>query len=132
MSNALNNSIVVQVKLGVNESKGMAELYQEDVDFLIRLGLSMTWGRLDRGYVTAPASRAKGGRIGVARVLLDAKPGENIKYLDGNPLNLRRENLRLMAGGWSTRRDRDLLTPPELRRKRRNESKPASGEHHRV
>ena len=43
------------------------------------------------------------------RVLLDAGAGESVKYLDGNKLNLRRENLALKKGKLGLRRDREYL-----------------------
>jgi hypothetical protein len=45
----------------------------------------------------------------VARALLDAGAGQIVRYLDGNPLNLRSENLRLVAGNGAIKRARDYL-----------------------
>lgn len=100
------------------------ELYLEDYEYLMGLGLSPAWNLSPKGYVSAPAYRAKGGQIGVARVLLDAGPGDLVRYYDGNPSNLRRENLSLAAGvGWSTRRDRDFLTPKNRKHGRRADAR---------
>ncbi len=46
----------------------------------------------------------------VGRILTDAKAGQQVRYLDGNPLNLRRENLIIKQGGFSLRNDREYLT----------------------
>jgi hypothetical protein len=52
-------------------------------------------------------------------VLVDAGPGQQVKHKDGNPRNLRRGNLELVEGGNAIRRDRALLTPENLRRRKR-------------
>ena len=102
---------LVQVPLGRTGS-AFATLYKSDFEYLLSIGLSKSWNTYPNGIVTAPAYRAKGSQVTVARVLLDADIGENVQYVDGDRLNLRRENLRLVNGGWATRRDRDFLTPP--------------------
>src|SRR5262245_17250136 len=78
---------VVIVPLGRNSyGDASAQIFREDYDLLLSLGLSRSWTRWPSGYVIAPAHRARGSHVGVARVLLDAQAGENIRYLDGNPL----------------------------------------------
>jgi hypothetical protein len=89
-----------------------AVLYLDDFDMMLALGLSPHWQRSPSGYVVAAAHLASGSHVGVARVMLDAGPGEIVRFLDRNPLNLRSENLKLVPG-WATRRDRDWLTPPK-------------------
>ena len=99
------------VPLGPNGDRGTVVLRKDDYDLLLELGLSECWNALrinDRIYVTAPSSRAPGSRVLVARVLMDAKRGERVIFLDGNPLNMRRENLRLVKG-HGKRRDRDFV-----------------------
>lgn len=89
--------------------KGALEVavWEEDYKLLRSLGLTGNWAKLQNMHVSAKASRQ---HVLVARVLLDAKPGQAVRYLDGNPLNLRRENLRLIAHAGTKRRDRDYLT----------------------
>ena len=101
--------MIVRVPLGRSHDK-FAEIEQEDFDFLIKLGVSPNWNRLaPRDYVTASAKAASGSHIQIARVLLNAGPGEGIKYGDGNPLNLRRENLKVAENKGCIRRDRDFV-----------------------
>jgi hypothetical protein len=96
-----------------------AEIEQSDFDFLIKLGVSPRWNVDAKGHPTVSASRASGARVTVARVLMDAGPGQMVKHTDGNPRNLRRGNLQLVEGGSAIRRDRALLTPENLRRRKR-------------
>lgn len=89
-----------------------AEMWKDDYDFLCRLGLSPNWNRYRQTgqgnfYVTAAATSMPGNKILVARVLLDANAGEVVRYVDGNPLNLRRENLRLVQSAKAKTRARD-------------------------
>lgn len=79
---------------------------------LMDLGLSTSWYESAARYVSAVANKAKGNLIYVARDLLDTGVGQNIQYLDSNPLNLRRSNLQLTKDGWATKRDCEFLLPP--------------------
>ncbi len=99
-----------------NEGRNHAVMYKEDYVYLTELlGLSCTWRMHPNGYVMAPAYLAKGGSVTVARVLMDTGAGETIRYMDGDKLNLRRDNLYVIEGGNSTRRDRDCLRRPKRR-----------------
>jgi hypothetical protein len=104
-----DGTAVVSVPLGKAPFK-RATMLAEDFDFLMKLGLSPAWN-LARGYVTATAHLAPGGHIYVARVLLDASPGQSVQFIDGDPLNMRRANLKLVDNGGSVRRDRMFITP---------------------
>jgi hypothetical protein len=90
--------------------KGEATLYHDDFERLQELGLSLSWNRLPNGYVTAPAYKAPGKSIQVARVILDAGPFERVKYINGDPTDLRSKNLCLLSGGGASRRDRDFIS----------------------
>lgn len=104
-----SGELVAYVGLGRKGEKGHAILYEEDLDLLLSLGLSLRWNRLSKGgTITCPASQTS---VQVARVLLDAGPGQNIHYRNGDPTDLRRRNLAINEAGFATRRDRDLLTP---------------------
>lgn len=103
---------LVGISLGPNSDKGIAIIERDDLDFLIRLGLSLSWSTSPQGSIVTSAHRAAGHKVSVARVLLDAMPGTMIRYRDKNPLNLRKDNLELVKG-YSKRRDRDFLTPPD-------------------
>lgn len=100
---------LVRVPLGRSGLK-FAEIWEDDWEFLRKLGNPVNWNCVgDKGHVTVCAPKASGNHIAVGRVLLNAGPGQTVRFLDGNPLNLRRENLRLIKGGWACRRDRDYL-----------------------
>lgn len=86
-----------------------ATIWKEDFDFLLKLGMSANWSKIGTSYVACNSGKAKGNKLQVARVLMDAGSGECIRYLDGNPFNLRRENLVVIASKRAFRRDRDLL-----------------------
>lgn len=114
----LEDGDIVIVPLGRQGSKH-AFIDKADYDYLMKLGLSTAWHESAGGYVAAVAHRARGNLINVARVLLNAGIGQYVRYVDGDPRNLRRSNLKLLKGGWAIRRDRAYLTPPERQRKNR-------------
>ncbi|TYR33703.1 hypothetical protein FY036_06505 [Mesorhizobium microcysteis] len=108
---------VALVPLGRKGEKGTAIILDEDLALLESLGLSMRWNRHTRtGIVVAPTSASSGGSVQVARVLLDLGPGQNIRYRNGDPTDLRRDNLEIKPEGNAIRRDRDYLTPKEKRK----------------
>lgn len=115
----MSQSSVIAIPLGPNGSKGVAHIERDDWMFLLKLGLSPNWYLSPSGHPTVAAHRAKGGRVTVSRVLLDAGPRQTVRFVDGNPRNLRRENLQLCDNGSATRRDRDFLTPENLRRRKK-------------
>lgn len=103
---------VAFVPLGRSGAKGSAVIYEADLLLLQELGLSLSWNRNPTsGVVVAPAKLASGDRIQVARVLLDLGAGQNVRYLNGDPTDLRRSNLEVNQEGWAIRRDRDFITP---------------------
>lgn len=68
-------------------------------------------------YATAPLltkDTNKATPVTAGRVILGAGPGEAVRYIDGNPLNLRRSNLRIdrHSGPASRARREDRLTIP--------------------
>ncbi len=117
-----NGSVLIRVPLkGSKGLKGYAEINKDDWDFLGKLGASTAWNLSAYGTVIAGAARAPGRNVRIGRVLLDAGPGQIVRYRDGNPLNLRRSNLYLDKGS-ALGRDRLWLTPTESKRKKkRNE-----------
>ena len=108
---------VAVVPLGRNGEKGTAVILDDDLALLESLGLSMRWNRnRSSGVVVAPAGGSSGGSVQVSRVLLDLGPGENVRYRNGDPTDLRRQNLETNPEGYAVRRDRDFLTPKERRK----------------
>lgn len=75
----------------------------EAYDALMEAGVSRHWALNSNGqgkcYVKA--GTANNNRV-VARLITKAAAGEQVEYLDSNPLNLRRSNLRVVRGGHAT------------------------------
>lgn len=82
------------------DGKNEAIISHDDYSNLISLGVYPNW-QLRGGSV---ASRCLDGPVLVARVLLGIGEGERVRYLDGDRLNLRRENLKVVQG-WSVNND---------------------------
>ena len=102
---------IVRVPLGRAGNKGYATLYLQDFESLIELGLSASWNRLPKGYVTASCANAPGNAVQVARVLLDAGPYELVRYVNGDLTDLRAKNVLKLYQGAAKRRDRDYVKP---------------------
>ncbi|MET4567702.1 hypothetical protein [Rhodanobacter soli] len=92
------------VHIALGDSGKRATLYAEDYQRLMDAGFSPCWQYTGDGrgyaYATLGAYNAKGVDclVPVARLIAQAKAGQVVRYADGNPLNLRAENLKLMAG----------------------------------
>src|SRR5262245_60063072 len=99
------------IPVGKDGGKGYAAIEKKDFDLLVSLGLSGAWDHKHNSVIVP-------GCLSVARILLDAKPGQVVRFRDRDPFNLRSDNLYLEAGR-STRWDRRLLTPKD-RAYRRN------------
>ncbi len=96
---------LVHVPLSRNGEKEATVSY-EDYHTLLSLGVSPNW-QLTGGSVVA---RTPIGQALIGRILMDAKKGQQVRYKDGNSLNLRRDNLMLRNGGFSLRNDREELS----------------------
>lgn len=94
----------------LSDYKNVAEIWAEDLEALQALGLSTNWAALKSGHVTCNARRAASAKALVARILMDARAGEMVTYRDGNPLNLRRENLTVVPHQRARMRARDLIS----------------------
>ena len=89
-----------------------ARLFAEDFDAIKSAGFSDQWQLDSNGkgsaYVRArrrdPAAKARS--IAVARLIMRPEPGEKVIYLDGNRLNLRRDNLTLERGARRAKADK--------------------------
>jgi hypothetical protein len=83
-----------------------AILWKDDFDLLMSLGVSPEW-RLNANLVLP-----KGKQTPIARLVKDAKKGDKVRYLDGDPLNLKGTNLVIVQGaGKSNARERQLNRP---------------------
>lgn len=97
-----NHRAIVRVPLG--NSDHYATLYGEDFTALMDLGVSVCWS-IHMGQVKAVADNKP---YPIARVLMDAAEGQVVRYLNGDRLDLRRDNL-VLARGKSKYRARDLI-----------------------
>lgn len=92
------------VHIALGNSGKQASLYIESYEQLIDEGFSSCWQHTEdgrgHGYVTLGAYSPKGVDclVPVARLIAQAQAGQIVRYADGNPLNLRTDNLKLMAG----------------------------------
>jgi len=93
---------LVHVVLADNGKR--ATLYAESYQRLMDAGFSPCWQHTGDGrgnaYATLSAYNPKGTDrlVPVARLIAQAEAGQVVQYADGNPFNLRDENLKLMAG----------------------------------
>lgn len=89
---------------GINHAIVSPQAYQRVIDS----GLTGMWLLNSNGHGRGYVRTAKCGTLAlVARVILDAGPGEVIRYANGDSLDLRVMNLRVMRGK-AKRRDSQL------------------------
>lgn len=86
------------------EAKAMIDF--EDYQYLISLGVSPNW-QLCGGSV---AAKIKGQSLLIGRILMDTNAGERVRFIDGNPRNLRRSNMAVQHSGWSIRDYKKILS----------------------
>ena len=95
------------VAVPVTTVKSKFILYEDDWKDLIALGVSPLW----HYYHKMAIVRSAGKEIPVARLIRDARPHQLVTSLDGNPFNLRKDNL-ILAPGYSRFRARDMIVRP--------------------
>lgn len=82
-------------------------MQQFDFERLMQLGFSRFWFLSSNGrgpaYVRCKG-KTDGGQFSLARLLMRPRSNQVVRYRDGNPLNLRRDNLYLDEG-WSKARE---------------------------
>jgi len=93
-----NGQPVVKVPLANTEL--VATVDSDSYDKLIETGISTNWNfnkasPKENGYVRTALN---GSRVCVARLIVQAKPKENVHYLNGDTLDLRKENLYVAKG----------------------------------
>jgi hypothetical protein len=109
------------------EGSKICFLWKEDFQELLSLGVSPNWlTPPNRNNVLASGATRSKSKLGVARVLMDCKAGEGIRYKDGNCLNLRRENLEVVPDPRGKRRDRDHLPVKKRRPSQSFDASPVS------
>lgn len=92
------------VHVALANTQQRATLYAEDYQGLMDAGWSAHWQHTQDGrgnaYPTLGAYNLKGVDclVPVARLIAQAGAGQRLSYADGNPLNLRIENLKLVKG----------------------------------
>lgn len=101
-----DGSAIVKVSL-INQDAKEAILNEEDFNLLISMGVSPCW------LLTSNLVLAR-GRISIARLIVDAKPREKIKYIDGDPCNLRRSNLFVTVGSAKFDARTELSNRPKV------------------
>jgi hypothetical protein len=116
----MNNTIIkllhhddglIEVSL-INCQKN-AILHEEVFNDLMSLGISPRW-LLMQGHVRCKMGRKR--YVSIARLITDCGQKQIIKYLDGEPTNLRTANL-VLAEGSAKMRARDNIEmnyPPEV------------------
>jgi len=99
------NDNVVYIKLSNHDAK--VSIYEKDYKELISFGISPKWF-YHQNNVWVRHNRRK---LAITRLLLDAGPGQTVKQIDKNPLNLKGDNLLLVSYGPGTSkyRTRDFI-----------------------
>jgi len=92
------------VRVLLSDHQTTAELYAEDYEWLIEQGVTGRWrfvtpNQNAQKYVQCNTSIPYHATLTVARLLTLAEQGQQVRYLDGNTLNLRLDNLRCADGG---------------------------------
>lgn len=97
-----DTDLVTCVPLNKEGAKGTALVDPADYDELMKRGVSGNWYRTSNGHVGVAV---RGKNELVARLLLNLGPKEVVRFVDENPLNLRRANLevRQSTGAWKPR-----------------------------
>lgn len=96
------------VNVSLSNSKSYVQMYEDDFNELMDLGLTPRWRLAEDG--TPMASVLPQKSVAVARVLLDATK-EKVRYLNGKRTDLRRDNLILDSRGGNGRfRAREFLS----------------------
>lgn len=90
--------------VALTNTEERATLYTEDYQRLMDAGFTRFWNYAADGrghaYPTLNAYTRRGDNreVNVARLIIGAGQGEHARAIDGNSLNLRRENLLLVPG----------------------------------
>lgn len=91
---------IVLVPLGNKPAR--AKLLKKDFESIIQAGYTDQWFINDNGsgnaYVRCRASEVRGNVATVGRLIAAPPKGYQVRYRDGDHLNLRRDNLKLEKG----------------------------------
>ena len=95
----------------------VCKLFPEDYARLVADGYGPTWRFASSGngfgYVRVGRAKFAGRNRTVARLIVGPEPFRNVRHNDGNPLNLRRDNLRV---GGRQGLDTPTLEPPPTKK----------------
>lgn len=112
----INGREVYRVPLDREKTK-WATVWAEDYELLVGIGLSPNWSSAHRqGYILAPAYKHPNNQVMVARVLLNAGPGETVGYKDRDKRNLTRDNLYIKINKLGRLRDRDYIQNKQVQK----------------
>ena len=123
-SSAEDATPVVLIPLRGKHGEGRAAVLDAEDDARLRVSTSGPWSLTSNGkgrfYVASRYAIGGSGTMILARWLVGARRGEVVMYHDGDPLNLRRGNLRLLRGDDLVRYQRQQAaaapTPTEAER----------------
>ncbi|MDK9726195.1 MAG: HNH endonuclease [Sterolibacteriaceae bacterium MAG5] len=91
---------IVLVQLG--NKPALAKLLRDDFEAMQAAGFTDQWFVNDNGtgnaYVRCTGADIRGGIATVARLIMEPPKGFQVRYRDGDRLNLRRDNLKLQKG----------------------------------
>jgi hypothetical protein len=104
---------IKMVYVPLTNSNKKVVMYEKDFDMLLRLGVRLPFKIADGRVVV----RSNGRNINVSRLIFDAKAGQKVGPLDGDHLNLRRNNLVLAIGRRTNSAARDMIVTPIRPRK---------------
>src|SRR5262249_41439367 len=107
---------LLQVPLDDTDNPTICTINRADFNLLMDMGSSDVWWINKDGNVVCWGGLSKRALV-IGRLILDACGGEIVKYADGDNLNLRRTNLRIVKRGkGSKRRERDFLISTDNQR----------------
>ena len=103
---------IVLVPLKDGDNPPYAILNQSDWDTLMDIGCTEIWNINKDGNVALWAAKAK-SNVAVARLIMDAGPGEGVYHKDHNKLNLRKPNLVFHTSTRASRKEREFIKPQD-------------------
>jgi hypothetical protein len=94
---------LLNMPLDDTDNPAICTINRADFNSLMDLGCSDVWWINKDGNVLCWGGLSKRALV-ISRLILDAGPSEIVKYADGDNLNLRRSNLRIVKRGKGSKR----------------------------